>query len=179
MLKEELCRRVWWSVYGIDRQVFNVSSGQILTSRRLLAICLGRPMGVEDADCNCEIPLDLNDDELEAYCRSQPERRTRPLKPSLLAGFIALSKLCRNSGKAIRAVNSLQLQKGRRRSTTIRSTGKEKLFESLDAELSEWLNTMPDSIRFSANSMDWDSPHLTTCVILYIVHAACVINLHR
>ena len=111
-LKEELCRRVWWSVYGIDRQVFNVSSGQILTSRRLLAICLGRPMGVEEADCNCEIPLHLDDDELEAYCRSQPERRTRPLKPSLLAGFITLSKLCRNSGKAIRAVNFTAIAEG-------------------------------------------------------------------
>jgi hypothetical protein len=57
--------------------------------------------------------------------------------------------------------------------------GKDKLFESLDAELFEWLNTVSDSIKFSANSMDYDSPHLTMCVILYIVHAACVINLYR
>jgi len=136
-------------------------------------------MGVEDSDCNCEIPLDLDDDELELYCKEQPDLRIKPATPSQLAGFIAFSNLCQISGKVIRAVNPLRWQKGRRRSTTSRLSGKEKLFESLDAELFEWLNTVPDSIRFSANSVNYDSPHLTMCVILYIVHAACVINLHR
>jgi len=132
-------------------------------------------MGVEDSDCNCEMPMDLDDNELEIYCKEQPNLRTMPLAPSPLAGFIAFSKLCNLSGKITRAVNPLQLQKGRKG----RLRGNEKLFESLDVELSEWLNTVPDSIRYSANSMDYDSPHLTMCVILYIVHAACVINLHR
>jgi hypothetical protein len=136
-------------------------------------------MGIEDSDCNCEIPLDLDDNELEAYCREQPDLRIKPPTLSQLAGFIAFSKLCQISGKVIRAVNPLRWQKGRRRSTTSRLSGKEKLFESLDAELFEWLKTVPDSVRFSANSMDYDSPHLIMCVILYIVHAACVINLHR
>ena len=136
-------------------------------------------MGVEDSDCNCEMPQDLDDDELEAYCKERPEVRIKPSVPSQLAGFIAFSKLCQISGKIIRAVNPLRWQKGRRRSTTNRLSGKEKLFEALDTELFEWLNTVPDSIGFSANSMNYDSPHLTMCVILYIVHAACVINLHR
>jgi hypothetical protein len=123
-------------------------------------------MGVEDCDCNCEIPLDLDDDELEAYCKEQPDLRIKPTTPSLLAGFIAFSKLWQISGKVIRAVNPLRWQKGRRRSMTSRLTGKDQLFESLDAELFEWLNTVPDSIRFSANSMDYDSPHLTMRVIV-------------
>lgn len=135
-------------------------------------------MGVEDADCNCEIPLDLDDEALEFFCREPPDKRISPSAPSLLAGFIAFSKLCRISGKVIRAVNPLQWQKGRRKSITGRMRGKETI-DLLDTELADWLNTVPDSIRFSANNLDYDSPHLTMCVILYIVHAACVINLHR
>lgn len=66
-----------------------------------------------------------------------------------------------------------------RRNILGKQRDKQKLVDSLDTELSEWLSTVPDSIKFSANNMDSDSPHLTMCVILYIVHAACVINLHR
>jgi Fungal specific transcription factor domain len=164
---------------GMLGHLFRYSRFHFSRVARLLSICLGRPMGVEDSDCNCEIPLDLDDDELEAYCKEDSNHRLKPSTPSKLAGFIAFSKLCQIAGKVIHAVNPLRWQKGRRRSMTSRSSEKEKLLESLDAELFEWLNTVPDSIRFSANSMDYDSPHLTMCVILYIVHAACVINLHR
>jgi hypothetical protein len=94
-------------------------------------------MGVEDSVCNCEIPLDLDDDELELYFKEQPDLRIKPATPSQLAGFIAFSKLCQISGKVIRAVNPLRWQKGRRRSTTSRLSGKEKLFKSLDTELFE------------------------------------------
>jgi hypothetical protein len=65
-------------------------------------------MGVEDSDCNCGIPLDLDDGELEAYCKAQQDLRIKPSTPSQLAGFIAFSKLCQISGKVIRAVNPLR-----------------------------------------------------------------------
>jgi hypothetical protein len=136
-------------------------------------------MGVDDSDCNCEMPLDMDDAQLEAYCNESPNLRSKPSCPSRLAGFISFSKLCYISGRIVRVMNPLQMRQMRKKVGPKRLKEKQKLVESLDAELSEWLRTVPDSIKFSANSMDMDSPHLTMCVILYIVHAGCVINLHR
>ncbi|RDW74926.1 hypothetical protein BP6252_06068 [Coleophoma cylindrospora] len=163
-LKEELCRRVWWSVYGLDR---------------LLSVCLGRPVAVEDADCDCEIPLDLDDDELAAHCRILPEQRPTTIGPSRMSGFIAFSRLCQISAKIVRAMNPLKSRRKRRKNTTEKANA-QKLVDSFDLELVGWLQSIPDSIKFSANSMDAESgPDLTWCVILYIVHAGCLINLHR
>jgi hypothetical protein len=146
-----------------------------LTQFRLLAICLGRPLGIEDTDCNCEIPLDLDDHQLETYCRIPSSQRTKPSIPSRLSGFIAFSRLCQIAGKVIRAMNPLHM----RTTSPKRLHERQILVSSLDAELAEWLRTVPDGIRFSANDLNADSAHLTMCVILYIVHAGCVINLHR
>ena len=143
-------------------------------------------MAVDDPDCDCEMPLDMDDSELEVYSRQSPHLRTNPTTPSRLTGFIGLSRLCRIAGKIVRAVNPLQMQHRTRRGNSPRlSIEQRKRVEALDAELEEWLQTVPDLVQFSAanNNMDYDCgsppPHLTMCVISYIVHAGCVINLHR
>lgn len=139
-------------------------------------------MGVEDSDCDCEMPLDMDDDELEAYCREIPHLRPpQPVGTSRLSGFIAFSRLCSILGKIVRCMNPLKMHRGRKRHAAERLNKQIKLAEILDVELAKWSKAVPDSIKFSANNMDLDSgsPHLTMCVILYIVHAGCVINLHR
>ncbi len=145
---------------------------------RVLSTCLGRPMGVEDLDCDCEMPLDMDDDELEAYCNRSHHVSGPPLGPSRLTGFIVFSHLCRIAGKIARSMSLLQLRRMRENGHLKRAELR-ALVKSLDAELAEWLNQVPDSIKFSANNMDSNSPHLTMCVISYIVHSGCVINLHR
>ena len=151
-----------------------------LINRRLLSICLGRPVGVEDSDCDCEIPLDMDDDELQIYSKQPPNLRNKPSNPSRLAGFVSFSRLCNIAGKISRASNALQTSRNGKKPTHAKQREHHQLVLSLDSELSEWFTTVPDNVKFSANgTMDSDSPHLTMCVILYIVHAACVINLHR
>ncbi|PVH74792.1 hypothetical protein DL98DRAFT_428701 [Cadophora sp. DSE1049] len=167
VLKEELCRRVWWSVYGLDRQVYI----------RVLSNCLGRPMAVEDGDCDCEIPLDLDDEELEGYCRSPNSSFLNDQKTSRLTGFIVFSKLCKVSGQIARSMTSLMLQhkdKSLRKGRKLR-----RLVTELENELSQWLQEVPDVIKFSVNDFDQTSPYLTMCVISYSIHAGCIINLHR
>src|SRR5882672_3374111 len=39
-LEKEIRRRVWWCVYGLDR---------------VLSMCLGRPSGASDDDCDTEL----------------------------------------------------------------------------------------------------------------------------
>jgi hypothetical protein len=169
MLKEELCRRVWWSVYGLDH---------------LLSITLGRPVGIDDNDCDCEMPLDIDDDSLESYCASISTANTSsrsqnqpPLSPSRLTGFLAFSRLCVIAGKIVRAMSSLEMKR-QRPAKKLRKTVK-----TLEKTLADWLRDVPDVVKFSANITDETAgagaPHLTMCVISYILHAACVINLHR
>ena len=165
VLKEELCRRVWWSVYDLDR---------------LLSICLGRPMGVEDDDCDCEMPLDMDDIGLEAYCKESPHNSTHIFsQASRMSGFLAFSRLCRIAGKISRTVNPLRISRMCQNRQERNSTQLQKSIKELDSELSEWLESVPDAIKFSVNNNDSESPHLTMCIISYILHAGCTINLHR
>ena len=163
-LKEELCRRVWWSVYGLDR---------------LLSVCLGRPMGVEDDDCDCEMPLDIDDIGLEAYGKEPLHNSPSPSQTSRMSGFIAFSRLCRIAGKITRSINPLRISRMSQNRHSDTATQLNKSINDLDSELSEWLKAVPDAIKFSVNSSDSESPHLTMCIICYILHAGCTINLHR
>ncbi|RDW63254.1 hypothetical protein BP6252_10799 [Coleophoma cylindrospora] len=156
LLKEELCRRIWWSVYGLDR---------------ILSITLGRPMGIDDNDCDCEMPLDIDDDSLESYCASistsdiaSLRTATQPFfPPSRITGFIAFAHLCKIAGRIVRAMSALEM-KGPRSATELRRT-----VETLESELTNWLQNVPDAIKFSVNSADEISgpgaPHLTIPLI--------------
>jgi hypothetical protein len=142
-------------------------------------------MGIDDSDCDCEMPLDIDDDSLESYCASMStldDSASRTvtqayLQPSRITGFLAFSRLCRIAGRIVRAMSALEMKQPRS-ATELRHT-----VDALEIELTEWLRDVPDAIKFSANN-DEDissprAPHLTMCVISYILHAGCVINLHR
>ena len=137
-------------------------------------------MGVEDGDCDCEMPRDLEDNDLETYCKA-PHLATMqspsPEKTSRLTGFIVFSKLCQISGRITRSMTTLMLQqknKNYKKAKKLR-----KLVKELEIQLAEWLERVPDFIKFSVNDVDHASPHLTMCVIVYSIHAGCIINLHR
>ena len=133
-------------------------------------------MAVEDGDCDCEIPLDLDDEELESYCKSS-EFFLDDQKTSRLTGFIVFSKLCKVSGQIARSMTSLMLQRKDKNLGKARKL--RNLVTELENELSGWLQRVPDVIKFSINDCDQASPHLTMCVISYSIHAGCIINLHR
>lgn len=144
---------------------------------RVLSHCLGRPVGVEDSDCDCEIPLDMDDYQLEEYCKqSQPIGLTTH-GPSSLTGFIVFSQLSQISGRISRLMNLPSLR--RNKSNAVKARKFRQRIRDLDTELSNWLQNVPDVIKFSANNTENASPHLKMCVVSYIFHAACVINLHR
>ena len=52
--------------------------------------------------------------------------------------------------------------------------------EALNSQLQQWLQNLPDVVKFSANRSDEDGRlHLTMCIITFILHAASIINLQR
>ncbi|CAG9952688.1 unnamed protein product [Clonostachys rosea f. rosea IK726] len=159
-LEAEISRRIWWSIYGLDR---------------VTSICLGRPMAINDCDCCCDLPMPVADEELEAACnRATPFDDGLPAT-SPLSGFLAFAQLCQISGKvhslqSPTRIASLNTPRGQKRMMAL---GK-KLEKMLDV----WLNGLPDEIRFSANNLD-HSPDLTMCIILFVVHAGSLLDLYR
>ncbi|KAG9078622.1 hypothetical protein FS749_009329, partial [Ceratobasidium sp. UAMH 11750] len=80
-MDKETRRRAWWCVYGLDR---------------MLAVALGRPVGIDDADCDVELPVPLDDEALQSFFAREPVDRS---SPSLMYGFIALTTLYKIAGK--------------------------------------------------------------------------------
>lgn len=157
LLLEQVGRRVWWSVYGLDR---------------LLSMCLGRPMAADDDDCDCELPLDMTDEHLEIYCRDPAVECSTS---SALAGFLAFSELCKIASKIVKSTRRLQRSQASRIQKELQSQT-----EALNSQLQQWLQNLPDVVKFSANRSDEDGRlHLTMCIITFILHAASIINLQR
>lgn len=160
MVRQQISRRIWWSVYTLDR---------------VTSICLGRPMAAQDADCHCELPLDLSDDDLDRYSpKAQPSPESRPASTPM-TGFLAFARLCRIGGKIQQLYSPLRI---REVAKPAKAKQRLRIIASLDKSLNEWLISLPDDIRFSANQLD-RGPNLTMCVIMFIAHAGSLLNLYR
>ena len=70
----------------------------------MLALALGRPLAIEDADCDVEIPVELDDELLPQYFAGAllPQGQI-----SLMRGFIELISLYRIAGRVLREVYAL------------------------------------------------------------------------
>ncbi|KAH8200554.1 hypothetical protein TruAng_005272 [Truncatella angustata] len=152
IIRQQLSRRIWWSVY-----------------------CLDRPMAAQDADCHCELPMDISDDDLDTWCRDPGHPPQNPQASTLMTGFLAFARLCRIGGKIQQLYSPLRI---RELSDPTKAKRYLRTIGALDKKLNEWLASLPDDIRFSANDMD-RGPNLTMCVIMFIVHAGSLLNLYR
>lgn len=143
-------------------------------------------MAAHDDDCSWEMPLNMSDEELE---RQLKESRLHPnsqiprqhVESAPTTGFLAFARLCRISGRV------QQLGTPRRlRELTSTKPGRPQKFlarvSAYDRALRNWLDSLPDSIRFSANASSSDmanSTDLVMCVVSFIVHAGSLLNLYR
>jgi hypothetical protein len=189
VLQRQISRRLWWCVYSLDRVV---------------SICLGRPFAVDDRDCACDLPWDLSDEDLQRQCRAQAQAQAHarsarsaadppsvtsidpPLPPppsSPMTGFIAFARLCRIAGKIQRlgspsSLLGLSASSGNNKARLLAAR-----VVALDRDLREWLDNLPDSIRFSANQEinaagPGSDPSLVMCVIIFMMHAGSLLNLY-
>jgi hypothetical protein len=90
-IEKETRRKIWWGLYSLDR---------------MLALALGRPLGVDDSDCDVEFPVPYDDEELPAYFSGA--HVTQPY-PSLMAGFVSLTTLYQIAGRVLRKVYALDV----------------------------------------------------------------------
>ncbi|KAI0028028.1 fungal-specific transcription factor domain-containing protein [Vararia minispora EC-137] len=130
-IEKETRRKIWWGVYTLDR---------------MLALALGRPIGAEDADCDVELPVAIDDEQLASYFDGAPMQSEHP---ALMAGFAALCSLYGIAGRVMRqvyGVDNLDISEADRRAQL------HKDVELLDAELTKWLEELPPV--FKSNMMN-------------------------
>ncbi|THH33707.1 hypothetical protein EUX98_g391 [Antrodiella citrinella] len=122
-IEKETRRKVWWGCYTLDR---------------MLALALGRPLGIADSDCDIELPVDVDDENLPEYFAGATMTQA---SPSLMRGFIEMCSLYQIAGRVLRQVYALDKCKDHlepeKRAELNRSV------ESLDKALTAWCDELP------------------------------------
>jgi len=94
-------------------------------------------------DIDAELPLPYDDDDLPAYFENKLTDRTIT-EPTLMQGFIGLTRLYRIAGKVLRHIYTLDKQKEH----VDEHTMKEKAYvERLDSQLDKWCQDLHPSFR--------------------------------
>lgn len=136
----------------------------------MLALALGRPLGIEDSDCDVELPVDVEDESLPEYF-SGADMTSK--QPSLMAGFIALASLYRIGGNVLRKVYSLETWRdvvGQDKKDELQRT-----VEGLDNELTRWCDVLPVVFKSSPVTDQQVSVGAVLCSHYYSV----LTTLHR
>ncbi|KAF8450778.1 fungal-specific transcription factor domain-containing protein [Boletus edulis BED1] len=154
-IEKETRRKIWWSVYCLDR---------------MLALALGRPLGIEDSDCDVELPVDADDEWLPEYFTGV-QLSQKP--PSLMSGTIALVSLYQITGRVLRQVYAIECCK-----EILEPDNRVELqrsVEALDLELTRWFEDLPSSFRNPSTS----DKHICMTVVLCSHYYSVRTTLHR
>lgn len=119
---KETLRKIWWCVYILDR---------------MLALALGRPLGINDIDCDVEFPVEVDDVNLSEYFNGANMPRGRP---SLMTGFVSLIKLYEIAGRVLRQVYALDVCKDNLEPE--KKVELQRAVESLDNDLTKWCDDL-------------------------------------
>lgn len=137
---------------------------------RMLALALGRPLGIADSDCDAEVPVGHDDEELAEYFAGAQMQRSQP---SLMSGFIALIDLYKIAGRVCRQVYAIDKCKD--------NLEEQKLAElmtsvaALDKELSDWYNQLVPAFKTSPIS----PTHMSMGAVLHGHYYSLLTTLHR
>jgi len=136
----------------------------------MLALALGRPLGINDSDCDVELPIPVDDDHLAEYF-SGASMSQQPL--SLMAGNISLIKLYEIGGRVLRQVYALENCKDHLEPE--RKAELQRLVESLDGELTKWCDDLPAAFKSSGETNEQVSMGAVLCSHYYSI----LTTLHR
>lgn len=153
--EKETLRKIWWGVYVLDR---------------MFALALGRPLGIEDSDCDVELPIDVEDQDLPQYFSGAIMTNKQP---SLMAGFIAFITLYKIAGSMLRRVYALETWKGFMTPDGIH--GLQQTVEALDQELTQWIEDLPTIFKSGSVNEQQVSMSTVLCSNYYCV----LTTLHR
>ncbi|KAF9485389.1 hypothetical protein BDN70DRAFT_871438 [Pholiota conissans] len=154
-VEKETRRKIWWGVYTLDR---------------MLALALGRPLGVNDSDCDAELPVEVDDAHLPEYFTGAPMSQRQP---SLMSGTVALIKLYEIGGRVLRQVYALENCKDHLEPE--RKADLQRTVESLDTELTKWCDDLPTVFKSQSETEEQVSMGAVLCSHYYSI----LTTLHR
>ncbi|EIW62114.1 uncharacterized protein TRAVEDRAFT_115809 [Trametes versicolor FP-101664 SS1] len=153
-IQKETRRKIWWGVYTLDR---------------MLALALGRPLAIEDADCDVEMPADVDDELLPQYFNGDEKMPT----VTLMKGFNELIELYKIAGRVLREIYALDKTKDHlemdKRMELDRSV------ETLDRRLSKWCEALPEEFKVKPRTEKQVSMAAVLCSHYYSI----LTTLHR
>lgn len=136
----------------------------------MLALALGRPLGINDSDCDVEMPVDVDDENLPEYYSGAPITQRQP---SLMSGMIHMIKLYEIAGRLLRQVYALENCKENLEPE--KKTELHKTVESLDNELTKWCDDLPPAFKSQSETDEQVSMGAVLCSHYYCI----VTTLHR
>jgi hypothetical protein len=136
----------------------------------MFALTLGRPLGIEDSDCDVELPVDVEDEYLPQYFGGA---LMTDKQPSLMAGFIAFITLYKIAGSMLRRVYALETWKGFMMPD--RTYELQQTVETLDQDLTQWIDDLPSI--FKSGSVNEQQVSLST--VLCSNYYCVLTTLHR
>lgn len=137
---------------------------------RMLALALGRPLGINDSDCDVELPVDVDDEFLPDYFSGASMTSKQR---SLMAGSIALTQLYKIGGRVLREVYALD--NCRDQLEPERKAELQRLVESLDNELTQWCDDLPAIFKSQSETDEQVSLGAVLCSHYYSI----LTTLHR
>lgn len=146
---------MWWGVYTLDR---------------MLALALGRPLGIEDTDCDVELPIDVDDELLPEYFAGATISRE---PPQLMKGFIDLTILYRIGGRVLRQVYAID--KCRDILEPEKRADLQRAVESLDSQLTKWCDDLPEAFK----SRPMTDKQVSMGAVLCSHYYSILVTLHR
>lgn len=136
----------------------------------MLALALGRPLGIEDTDCDVELPIDVDDELLPEYFAGASISRE---PPQLMKGFIDLTILYRIAGKVLRQVYALD--KCREILEAEKRGDLQRAVESLDNQLTKWCDDLPEAFK----SRPMTDKQVSMGAVLCSHYYSILVTLHR
>ncbi|TFK93910.1 hypothetical protein K466DRAFT_477676 [Polyporus arcularius HHB13444] len=154
-VEKETRRKIWWGVYTLDR---------------MLALALGRPLAIEDADCDVEIPVQLDDELLPQYFAGAVIPKGQI---SLMRGFVELVTLYKIAGRVLREVYALDKTKDNLEMD--KRAELHRTVEALDQTLYQWCEDLPPVFKSNPTTEKQVSMAAVLCSHYYSI----LTTLHR
>ncbi|KAF9337225.1 hypothetical protein BG006_005797 [Podila minutissima] len=158
-LETEIRKRLWWACYVMDRWA---------------SACLGRPVGIDDNDCDVDYPCSMEQDWADAdgnpVSPGQDVEQVKQKATLALTYFVETIKLAEILGQILQRVYSAKTRGHDR--TMVRST-----IVELDNNLTRWLLSLPSELKYDHKV---DVKNLDRSVAnIHLSYYSVLILLHR
>ncbi|KAK3827711.1 MAG: fungal-specific transcription factor domain-containing protein [Benniella sp.] len=158
-LEAEVRKRLWWAIYIVDRWG---------------SACMGRPMGIDDSDCDVDYPSVVEQDwvDPDGNGDKSPENIDKLKQQSTFAleYFVEKIKLAQILGQILRRVYSPQTRN--HGPTQVISTVQE-----LDTMLTKWHLALPPSLKYDHKGDPKNLDRMVTTI--HCSYYSTLILLHR